>query len=207
MRITIISDTHRQHAALGRLSGDVLIHCGDMFSLFESDEGDLHSIDQWFGMQDFQAILCIGGNHDLVLEAKVQQDPAPFKHAIYLQDSDFVLNGVRFWGAPWTPELRGHAFFQDDAELHDSWAKIPRDTQVLVTHTPPADILDRSSRGLDLGCRYLHAAVSRLSPTLHCFGHVHASAGRERIGDTTFINASSVNSQFRIARTPFEFVI
>lgn len=207
MRITIISDTHRQHAALGRLSGDVLIHCGDMFSLFEGDEGDIYDIDQWFALQDFHAILCTGGNHDRVLEARVRRHSAPFEHAVYLQDSDFVLDGIRFWGAPWTPDLRGHAFFQDDAELHSSWEKIPHDTQVLITHTPPADILDRSSRGLDLGCRHLRATVSQISPTLHCFGHVHASAGREQIGDTTFINASSVNSQFRIARPPFEFVL
>ncbi len=207
MRITIISDTHRQHRAFGQLSGDVLIHCGDMFSLFDGDENDLDDIDQWFALQEFEAILCIGGNHDLVLEAKVRKRPDPFRHAIYLQDSDFVLDGIRFWGAPWTPELRGHAFFREDAELCSSWASIPPDTQILITHTPPAGVLDRSSRGLDLGCRYLRQAVTRIAPKLHCFGHVHASAGREQIGATTFINASSVNSQFRIARAPFEFVI
>jgi hypothetical protein len=189
------------------MSGDVLIHCGDMFSLFEGSEEDIYDIDEWFALQNFNAILCTGGNHDLVLEARVKRGLVPFEHAIYLQDSDFLLNGTRFWGAPWTPELRGHAFFQDDGELRTSWGKIPHDTQVLITHTPPADILDRSSRGLDLGCRYLRAAVSHISPTLHCFGHVHASAGREQIGETTFINASSVNSQFRIARAPFEFLI
>jgi len=37
------------------------------------------------------------------------------------------------------------------------------------------------------------------------FGHNHASAGTARVGQTLYVNASVVDSQYRIARRPFAF--
>ena len=61
MKITVISDTHGQHKQLGVMSGDVLIHCGDMFNLFEPSGYDVDMMDHWFGKQKFDLILCVGG--------------------------------------------------------------------------------------------------------------------------------------------------
>ena len=207
MQISIISDTHNEHEKLGPLSGDVLIHCGDMFNLFREDADELEKMDAWFGRQHFDLILCTGGNHDLALQNKLKSSSAPFSNAIYLQDQLYVHKGVSFYGAPWTPFLRGHAFFKEDYELQRKWAKIPRETDVLITHTPPAGILDVSSRGLKLGCEYLAEALQDRSPRLHCFGHVHAGAGVHDTGGTRFVNASSVNSKFELARQPHILVL
>jgi Icc-related predicted phosphoesterase len=207
MHITIISDTHNEHEKFDALSGEVLIHCGDMFNLFDRNEDDFERMDEWFGRQDFDMILCTGGNHDFALENRVESCAQPFENAVYLQDKTFVHEGVTFYGAPWTPLLKGHAFFRQESELSDKWQQIPDDTDVLITHTPPAGVLDISSRGLELGCRHLADTVGRVSPQLHCFGHVHASSGVREVGNTTFINASSVNSQFELARPPYEFIV
>lgn len=206
MKIVIVSDTHGGHEALDVMSGDILIHCGDFEDLFTGDEQALASVDAWFGQQQFEHILCIGGNHDLDLERRVGDSgsaASPFQNAQYLHDSGFVYRGVRFHGAPWVPMLDGHAFFADDRALAAAWARIPDDVDVLITHTPPAGILDVSSTGLKLGCRHLADRLAALSPRLHCFGHVHASAGHRTIGGTTYVNAASVNSAFEVVHPPF----
>ena len=42
-------------------------------------------------------------------------------------------------------------------------------------------------------------------PALHCFGHVHHSAGHAVIGPATYVNATSVNSNFELVHPPFLF--
>ena len=41
MKLTIISDTHLDHEKLGVMSGEVLIHCGDIFELYGNSEAPL----------------------------------------------------------------------------------------------------------------------------------------------------------------------
>lgn len=202
MKVTIISDTHNQHEALGTLSGDVLVHCGDMFSFQDWNREHLHRLDSWFSHQDFDLILCTGGNHDFVLEQALRENSQPFKNAVYLQDQKYKHNGVVFYGAPWTPQLSGHAFYGDDHMLREKWSLIPKDTNVLITHTPPYSVLDKSSRGMTLGCKRLAKAVKNIKPNIHCFGHVHNSAGLVRNRHTVFVNASSVNSRLQVIHKP-----
>lgn len=207
MKITIISDTHGEHDKLGVLAGEVLIHCGDMFNMFGSSADDFARMDEWFGKQRFDLILCIGGNHDFELEKHASYTRTPFKNAVYLEGDAFEYLGVKFYGAPWIPELRGQAFYKNDEDLELAWSKIPTDVDVLVTHTPPSGVLDVSSRGLKLGCEYLSAELASRAPVLHCFGHVHASSGIHRVGDTTYINAAQVNSQYQLSRQPYTYVL
>lgn len=207
MRISVVSDTHNQHQGFEPLSGDVLIHCGDMFNLFSAANDDIERIDEWFGKQNFNLILCTGGNHDFALEERLKVTSSPFKNAVYLQDRSYVHDGVTFYGSPWTPNLQGHAFYQDSDQLQTRWSAIPDNIDVLITHTPPAGILDVSSAGLTLGCLHLAGQLQRISPRLHCFGHVHASSGTADVNGVRFINASSVNSRFELVRRPYEFVL
>ena len=204
MKLVIISDTHGHHEALGTLSGDVLIHCGDMESLFNKDVCAIANMDNWFGRQQFDHVLCTGGNHDLAIEQQIRLgNHQPFRNATFLNDAGLTLDGVKFYGAPWVPDLAHHAFYADDAALKVAWSKIPNDVDVLLTHTPPAGMLDVSSRGLTLGCPHLRKRLGALRPTVHCFGHVHASAGQRKHRGVTYINATSVDSSFEIAHPPY----
>jgi Icc-related predicted phosphoesterase len=177
MKVVVISDTHNQEHRLGHLSGDVLIHCGDLFNLFSPKPDDLARLDAWFGTLAFDAILVTGGNHDLALESALAHTQQPFSNAKVLVDAGVVIGGVRFYGSPWVPELSGHAFYANAEQLRIAWQKIPTHTDVLITHTPPANILDESRHGLSLGCPLLAYELQRIVPKVHCFGHVHASAG------------------------------
>ena len=207
MKLTVISDTHGHHEKLGVLSGEVLIHCGDMFNMFDRGPNDFEQLDAWFGRQRFDLILCTGGNHDFALQEKSGANSIPFENAVYLQDRSYVHQGVTFYGAPWVPDLREQAFFKESQELARAWSAIPDETDVLITHTPPAGRLDVSSRGFQLGCQHLFAKVRAVSPRVHCFGHVHASSGVAEIGRTVFINAALVDSRYRLARGPYEHVL
>ena len=207
MRIVITSDTHGKHNELGNLSGDVLIHCGDFCDGFHPDGEDLQRIDDWFGAQHFRHVLCVGGNHDFVAQDYTGDGPM-FNNATYLLDTSALIDGVRFYGSPWVPMLERWAYYLPDDDLRSKWSKIPDDTDVLITHTPPWHTLD-SPRDptVHCGCSHLAARIADLSLRLHCFGHNHASYGRVERDGVTYLNASAVNSDFDIANSPFVFDI
>lgn len=64
-------------------------------------------------------------------------------------------------------------YTEDEAPWKD---RIPRDIDVLITHTPPKYHLD-----VNLGCPSLLSEIWRVKPRLHIFGHVHSGHGRESI--------------------------
>lgn len=192
--ITMISDTHLRHRELDMPEGDILIHCGDMFNLGTADKTAISEIDEWFGRQKFDQILCVGGNHDHLLQHALGYRPQPFQNARYLQDASYSYAGLKIYGSPWVPDLPFHAFHRDRVDLAKAWAKIPGDTDILVTHTPPLGTLDKSSRGHSYGCKTLAKQLKRVSPRVHCFGHVHAGAGTMTTRETLYINASSIES-------------
>jgi Icc-related predicted phosphoesterase len=205
MRLVIISDTHNQHEDLGVLHGDVLIHCGDSGMGFGGRANEVDGLDDWFGRQDFKQILCIGGNHDFQIQERAGRCEPVLRNAVYLQDAGISFGGVHFYGTPWTPELIGWAFYLPPEQMHAKWASIPERTDVLITHTPPFGVLDRNSRGKACGCPVLQRRAAEIQPRIHCFGHVHASSGTAEFAGTTYVNASLVNSQYRIAHRPYEF--
>ena len=204
MRLVIISDTHGRHEELGTLRGDVLLHCGDSGNGFTRHASDVDRLDDWFGQQAFDRILCIGGNHDFEMQARAERGGLVFRNAEYLQDQAYEYRGVRFYGSPWTPELVDWAYYLDDEELRNRWELIPDEVEVLITHTPPFGILDRNSSSRNCGCPELQRRLLDLHPRIHCFGHIHASAGTTSMNGTTFVNASMVNRRYEIARAPVE---
>lgn len=204
MKLIIISDTHGEHDSLGKLSGDVLIHCGDIGIGSKPTIDQVLHLDHWFGAQDFKLKMCIGGNHDFALQSSAQRNSSLFKNAEYLEDRAVAFGGLLFYGAPWTPELKDWAYYLNDTELRARWAKIPDETDVLITHTPPFGVLDKNSSGRSCGCITLRERVMQVQPRLHCFGHIHASAGTAVEQGTIFVNAAVVGRTYKIARPPIE---
>jgi hypothetical protein len=66
------------------------------------------------------------------------------KDVHYLQDDGCIIEGVKFWGSPWT-HCR-YAFCGDEAERAKHFALIPTDTDIVITHNPPFNILDLAWR-------------------------------------------------------------
>jgi hypothetical protein len=57
------------------------------------------------------------------------------------------------------------------------WSSIPPVTDILVTHGPPFGHRDHDR----MGCIALLAALWRVHPRLHVFGHIHAACGVEYV--------------------------
>lgn len=191
-KICFIADSHCQHRKLTIPKCDLLIHCGDICTFQREDEQVLQDIDEWFAEIPAAQVIVVGGNHDFML----QQQQFAFRHATLLQDSLIEVQGLSIYGSPWCPELRGFAYYASDEELIERWRAIPRDIDVLVTHTPPYGYLDLPSSGqAHLGCRHLRAELARIRPRVHAFGHVHASYGSCVHDDVQFINAAVVGGR------------
>jgi Icc-related predicted phosphoesterase len=84
---------------------------------------------------------------------------------------------------------------------------IPDYIDVLIAHGPPADILDKVTRGINVGCKDLKNKVQIIQPQYHIFGHIHESSGIKIEANTTFINVSVVNEHYKKVNDGFDFVI
>lgn len=74
--------------------------------------------------------------------------------------------------------------------------KICPDTDVLITHCTPFEILDFDNN-IHYGSKELLTAVEKIKPRYHLFGHIHANNGIEVHGSTTFINSTIVNEIYK----------
>jgi Icc-related predicted phosphoesterase len=87
--------------------------------------------------------------------------------------------------------------------LNKKWQDIPSDVQVLISHGPPAGILDFTIEGKHVGSTSLLAEISqRIKPQLHLFGHIHEGYGKCRIGEVTFVNGSICNADYLPIHAP-----
>ncbi|KAL8646493.1 MAG: hypothetical protein Q9226_006832 [Calogaya cf. arnoldii] len=109
---------------------------------------------------------------------------------VYLEEGvkTFTLsNGAQFtvYASPYQPEFCNFAFpYRRDEDRFNQHAQNPipdhPEIDILLTHGPPAGILDQTSRGEQVGCEHLLRAVRRCRPRLHCFGHIHEGWGAQR---------------------------
>lgn len=55
---------------------------------------------------------------------------------------------------------------------------VPENVEILLTHTPPQNILDQTHRRKHAGCAHLAARLQSLNACrLHVFGHIHEACG------------------------------
>lgn len=97
----------------------------------------------------------------------------------------------------------------------ERWGAVDKDTDVLITHTPPYGVLDYSRHLGDSPpesvcqfCDKLHprvghagsfslreAVLQTIRPKVHLFGHLHGSAGLTEYDGITFSNAAFVSKR------------
>ena len=209
LKIVHISDTHGPEFCkkLNIPECDVLIFSGD-YSPWRGTVNDLTEFLLWFEKQPAVVRLFIGGNHDLILDKKwVDSRPDTVTRLLatqqyldameliqkydvkYLNNTDYVYQGFKFWGSPYSPSF-GHdwAFNADRGEqIQKIWAKIPSDVNVLITHTPVYGFLDtitdkymrEGETDYHKGCKDLLEVIRKrlLKLKLHCCGHIHDDVG------------------------------
>jgi len=202
MTIICISDTHGRHREVELPGGDLLIHAGDISNGREQQVRDFLD---WFIAHPHRYKVFIGGNMDRPLEARPQhyRDQLP-ERVYYLENDELDIEGIKIWGSPVVPRFVGAFNYERGPELRHFWKQIPDDINLLVTHTPPYGILDRTSQGKSVGCEELAERVKQIQPKLHLFGHVHESYGRREMENTIFINASYIGGRSGQPHLPFE---
>ncbi|HSP79621.1 MAG TPA: metallophosphatase domain-containing protein [Myxococcaceae bacterium] len=190
LRIVAMADTHGLHERLEVPEGDVLIHAGDL-----TRRGTLKELAEancFLASLPHRYKLVVAGNHDWCFQEDPQLARSLLTAATYLEDESIVLGGVRFYGSPWQPWFHGWAFnLPRGRKLAHKWARIPEDTDVLVTHGPPLGFGDRLRDGSRVGCEELMRRVRVVRPRLHLFGHIHEDGGLWTEGDTTFANVTA----------------
>lgn len=217
LELTFISDTHGHHQDIELPGGDILIHSGD-FMQYSRDPKCAEEFLDWFNQQNYSSCILVAGNHERFVQISHDEFRGmltAYKYVDYLQDEaieiQFNIDGettdIKIYGSPWQPWFKNWAFNlpRGGKDLYQTWQMIPEDVDILVTHTPPATILDAMMLpypNYNLGCELLLERVYQIKPKIHAFGHIHGSYGYRFYDGTHFINASQLNDNYRLVNSP-----
>jgi Icc-related predicted phosphoesterase len=222
MKLALISDTHDRHRRVTIPPCDVLVHAGDLS--WKGELSILEDVSNWFGelktAGTVKEIVVIGGNHDLTLQDSDRHRGIARallrQNAHYLQDSSVVIDGIKFYGSPYTPEFYDWAFMlpRNSPAIGAKWAEIPDDVQVLITHGPPHgtgdEVPPRPRTAFDIDADWEHAGCAKLADRvkqlrhlkLHVFGHIHLGHGQYQQPGHLAVNASTCNDAYQPEHDP-----
>lgn len=206
MKFVTIADTHGKHSGLVVPEGDVLIHAGDI-----SMKGDSYEVENfltWFDKQDFEHKIFIAGNHDFYFEREPDENVQQMipSNVTYLNDSLTTIKGIKIWGSPISPWFFNWAFNRHRGDaIKRHWDLIPNDIDILITHGPVYQVLDRTLSGQQVGCLDLLDKIQEIQPKIHICGHIHEAYGIEERFGIKFINASVLNAKYQLTNSPVVF--
>eukprot|EP00435_Cladocopium_sp_Y103_P050121 s427_g15.t1 len=213
LRCVAISDTHMLHWKIELPPGDVLIHCGDFTN--NGTEEECRDFCDWAKSLPFPHKLLVCGNHDLPCDESWYREhwkECEEWHSEHQSSSEMYrmlraagfevlhgtscsIAGVKFYGSPIQPaqpSSRTQMAFgrmRGGQDLKEEWNKIPKDVDVLITHTPPHKIMDETQyagkRKKHIGCEILRAVLygpRAPAPAVHVFGHVHPGDSQPVLG-------------------------
>jgi len=222
MRITLISDTHTMHGlikpTIDMPGGYLLLHAGDIMNS-GYNKNDIKDFCHWYNsLEHYDQKIFIAGNHDRTFEDfpdDAREIYSSYKNITYLQDERLDLwdeedQQTVIYGTPWQPWFYDWAFNlpKGGPGLMSKWEAIPADTDILITHGPPQEILDVSGPPYNeplLGCALLRERVDAVKPKIHVFGHIHGGYGYKFLNGTHFFNASILNEEYMYTNKPVTF--
>lgn len=203
MRVGMISDIHGHHPEVEPC--DLFLIAGDMAN------GFLYELNETIGWYDkfyrawvnsipAERIIYIAGNHDFCFEKEAHKMDNLYLPGTYLEDSGAEFKGYKIWGSPWQPRFGNWAFNADEDELWRRFDRIPLDTEILVTHGPPRNILDKTNErygAKHVGSKALLEKTWKLPELkLHVFGHIHPARGQCEIAEAHYVNATHVDHNY-----------
>lgn len=190
MRLLLFSDLHRDVAAAENLlqlsiDTDVMIGAGD-FAVCRKGVADCLSV---LRQAKCPTILVPGNGEsaDELSEACAGWDQAKVLHGTGVKVAGLQFFGIG-GGIPVTPfgEWSWDFTEQQATELLEA---CPEDC-VLVSHSPPYGIADKTSRDEHQGSSTVRATIDRCRPRLVVCGHIHDSwEQRQQVDQTLVVNA------------------
>lgn len=192
MRILHLSDTHGCHHRLKDMpEADIVVHSGD-FTMTGTEQEAIDFLN-WFCDLSYAHKIFICGNHDDCLYGGNIDGLDSNVH--YLCNSGVEIDGVKFYGVP---------MFMGDCiteRQQRNIAKIPSDTDILITHSPAYGILDFDDN-TNYGDEQLLTKIMEIHPRLHLFGHIHAQYGIQSAHGITFSNGAIMNAGYSNLNLP-----
>jgi Icc-related predicted phosphoesterase len=215
IKVTAISDTHTYHKKIIIESTDILIHAGDYSSI-----GRIHECREffkWFQEQPAKHKIFIDGNHD----ALSSENPDLFKAILsdypdlkYLSHDGIEVEGIKIWGYPTTPTFGNwwHMADRGSINMKSNLHKIPGQNEhdaidILISHGPPYEILDKTVRGLTVGCQDLLEELDRIKPQYCIIGHIHEDHGQKEVNGIKYLNVSILDEYYKVKHKPTQFEI
>lgn len=201
--VTCISDLHGCQPSLR--PGHLLIIAGDLTA--HDTEEQYENFAQWIKQQPFEKIIIAPGNHDTLMQID-QLNWEPPRNVELLIDEESVYHGLIIYATPWTLKFHGQnpnscAYTAEtEAQLEQYFSRIPQDTDILITHSPPMGVNATTVAYSEGGSYALLQATTKLPYLkLHTFGHIHEARGISMRYDATSphicVNASYVDRNYQ----------
>ncbi|MEM1873296.1 MAG: metallophosphoesterase family protein [Acidilobaceae archaeon] len=176
MRLLHLSDAHCEHSMLSSVlkreafrivvyTGD--FECIDIAELLLEEGGEVYVVT---GELDNPAIYRLLKRESSLLDGLVRDV------------GDFAVAGVGGLEAVNNVKLLENAVSRRSVEK----------PVVLVSHHPPAGVLDSGSPRIHGGLLEVRRLVERFKPFIHLFGHVHDSVGVLKQSGALFVNSGSI---------------
>jgi hypothetical protein len=215
MKVVLISDTHEHHNLLGDFfpEADVFVHAGDFTMIGE--ENWVKSFNDWLGRLPYQHKLVIAGNHDRSFDriGALEYGQSKLTNATYLCNTGVEIDGKKFWGSPYTPFFHSAywKFHYHPNEARGTWAQIPANLDLLITHGPPLGVLDKTFEGSLAGCPSLRWRLDDLidqdaAPKHHVFGYIHDAYGDKEFQTIQSHNVAAVDRMYRLRPNPWKVI-
>ena len=216
MNILHTSDLHGGYKklllALSSTNYDLWVDSGDFFPNKTRGDPNIEPAHQakWFGYPSLggritealagRPMVSVGGNHDFVSLAKLLKSAGA--DAWDLSGGPVVLHGKTFAGfreIPWIQgEWAGETHKADFAPIVEK--AMSANPDILVTHAPPAGILDDDGcgafgHGFGIGALTTALTYGEHRVQAHLFGHIHAQGGKsiEELGVKFFNGSTGIN--------------
>lgn len=185
----------------------MLLHAGDFTNRGKTMEVTAfsHWVEEVADEYDYKEVVVTPGNHDFLFERDYNFAKSCLSHATVLNQTTVTIDGVTIYGEPRTTWFYDWAFNVLPQNMAVVWERIPEGVDVLLTHGPPAGILDKSSSGENVGCPHLRDWILEYQPKLVVCGHVHEGYGTAKLGNTQIINASICNRNYKPVNRPIFF--
>ncbi len=190
MKLLLFSDLHIQLDKAKRLvelskEVDIVIGAGD-FAIMH--RGLQETIDALKPIE--KPTILVPGNGETIDE--LTEAINGWNNCYALHGSGININDIPFYGIgggiPVTP-FGSWSYDFSEEEAHDLLNDFP-ENGVLISHSPPKNILDLASSGKNLGSTAVRDLIDEKTPKLVVCGHIHESGEKQQwVNQTLVVNA------------------
>jgi Icc-related predicted phosphoesterase len=197
MRLLAFSDLHHSRTraeALEQASeeADIVIGAGDFCNMGQDLPGAMNLL----GHISVPMVV-VPGN----AESFEELVEAAHSGTTVLHGTATVISGLRLFGLGYgIPETPFGAWSRDLSEdAADAMLSRCAVADILITHSPPKGLADRTSGDMSVGSVAVRRAIERIQPELAVCGHIHDSWGQQGfIGATRVVNLGPSGTWFDI---------